>query len=164
MTDPRPPRPATPDLRPIFLPPELDHLAEEENGPGGWDWASQANTTTAYLADALDCFVAYFNARYAWTREQTIPPCWAEHGALIEEITTLMWSRWAAFQSPLAGPETAQSWHTYHLPSFTARINTWIGLEAAADCRSRHHQPSRLVNPDRPVVSGHRPAPKGRRP
>ena len=157
-------RRATPDLRPALRPPELDDPATGENRPGGWDWAAQTDTTAVYLADALDTFVAYFNARYAWTREQTIPPCWAHHGALIEEITTLMWSRRAAFQGPVASAEAAQTWHTYHLPLFTARITTWIGHEAAADCRSGHHQPSRLVDPDRPLVTGRRPAPRSRQP
>lgn len=83
-------RQATPDLRPAVPPPELDDPAKEENRPGGWDWAAQTDTTAVYLADTVDCFVAYFNGRYPWTREQTIPPCWAQHGALIEEITTLM--------------------------------------------------------------------------
>lgn len=156
-------RQATPDLRPPLPPPELEDPANEENRPAGWDWTDQTDTTAAYLADALAQFVAYFNARYPWSREQTIPPCWAAHGALIEEITTLMWSRWAAFQGPLAGPEAAQTWHTYHLPLFTARITTWIGHEAAADCRSGHHQPSRLIEPDRPLVTGRRPAPTTQR-
>lgn len=157
-------RRATPDLRPVLLPPELDDPATEKNRPVGWDWAAQTDATVIYLADALERFVAYFNARYAWTREQTIPPCWAAHGALIEEITTLMWSRWGAFQGELAGPEAAQTWHTYHLPLFCARIATWIGHEAAADCRSGHHQPSRLADPDRPTVTGRRPAERTGRP
>ena len=152
------------DLRPAPRPPELANPALEEGQPAGWDWSAQTDTGAALLVAHLEAFVAYLNGRYAWTREQTIPPCWASHGALIEEITTLMWSRWAAFQGPLAGPEAAQTWHTYHLPLFTARITTWIGHEAAADCRSGHHQPSRLVDPDRPVVTGRRSAPAIQRP
>jgi hypothetical protein len=157
---------ATADLRPAPRPPDLDNAPADqktENRPGGWDWAAQTDRSAAVLAQALDRFVVYFNHRYAWTRDQTIPPCWAEHGPLIEEVTTLMWSRWGAFQGPLAGPEAAQTWHTYHLPLFTARIIAWIGAEAAADCRAGHHQPSRLHHPDRPPATA-RPVPGRARP
>jgi hypothetical protein len=71
--------------------------------------------------------VDYFNARYAWTTEHTIPPCRALHSALIEEITTLIWSRWAAFQSDEADPTTAHVRHTYYLPGFLTRVTTWLG-------------------------------------
>ncbi len=63
-------------------------------------------------------FVAYLNARYAWGTEHTMPPRWAAHGALVEELTTLMWARWSAFEGPAATPEAAQTWHTYYLPGF----------------------------------------------
>lgn len=133
------------DLRPAVAPPDLDPPAGEDAKPPPWDWAHLTDTDAARQADALERFVDYFNHRYAWTREQTIPACWARHGALTEEATTLMWSRWAAFQGPLASAEAAQAWHTYHLPLFLARITSWTGLEAVADCRSGHHQPSRLT-------------------
>jgi len=152
MTDTTPGRSA-PDLRPAPRPPELHDPADDEN-QGGWDWAQQSASQAACLFGDLGRFVAYFNHRYPWTQEQTIPPCWAQHGALIEELTTLMWSRWAAFQGPLANPETAQTWHTYHLPLFAARVTNWIGIEAAADCRSGHHQPPRLTSPDQPPAPG----------
>ncbi len=47
-----------------------------------------------------------------------MPPRWAAHGALVEELTTLMWARWPAFEGPAATPEAAQTWHTYYLPGF----------------------------------------------
>ena len=162
MTQPATPsqhRRPTADLRPASPPPELDDPAADDDHPHPWDWAHLADTDAACSAENLAAFVEYFNRRYPWTRDQTIPPCWAQHGALIEEIVTLMWSRWAAFEGPLANPDSAQAWHTYHLPLFIARITTAIGPEAAADCRAGHHQPSRLVDPDRPHNTGHQPAP-----
>ena len=95
-------------------------------------------------AALLEQFVAYFNGRYAWTTDHVIPPCWVLHGALIEEITTLMWSRWSAFESSDATPEAAQAWHTYYLPGFLTRVNIWLGNHAAAECRSGNHQPSSI--------------------
>lgn len=36
--------------------------------------------------------------------QHTVPPCWAAHGALVEEQTTLMWDRWSASQGPPPHP------------------------------------------------------------
>ncbi|GAC1581112.1 MAG: hypothetical protein NVS3B18_14720 [Candidatus Dormibacteria bacterium] len=106
-----------------------------------WNWVGRHGHDATALADILEEFVGYFNGRYAWTAEHLIPGCWARHGALVEEITTLMWSRWSGFESPDATPEAAQAWHTYYLPGFMARVNAWLG-SAAAECRSGNHEAS----------------------
>jgi hypothetical protein len=129
--------------RPDQPPPELpDPLAAGDTN--AWDWAHTDLTARAELADHVADFVAYLNSRYAWTREHTVPPCWAGHGALVEELTTLMWSRWSAFQAPTATPEAAQAWHAYYLPGFLARLNYWLGPQGALDCRAGKHEPTRL--------------------
>lgn len=150
MTGPTPKR-ASADLRPDPPPPKLADPSAEKDRPAPWDWSAQSDTDAAYQAEAVAAFVAFFNHRYAWSKDQTIPPCWSQHGALVEEITTLMWSRWEAFQSPRAGTETAQTWHTYHLPLFIARITKWIG-PGVADCRAGAHQTSRLTPASEPTV------------
>jgi hypothetical protein len=109
-----------------------------------WNWVDREGQDAAALSGLLEEFVDYFNGRYAWTTEQTIPPCWALHGALVEEITTLMWSRWAAFESDDADPTAAQVWHTYYLPGFLTRVTMWLGGHGAAECRSGNHEQSRL--------------------
>ena len=68
------------------------------------------------------------------------------HGALVEELTTLMWSRWAAFSGPDATVDAAQTWHTYTLPAFLSRLAFWIGPQTLPDCRAGNHQPSRLTS------------------
>jgi hypothetical protein len=108
-----------------------------------WNWVDRHGQVEAALAGLLETFVEYFNARYAWTTEHTIPPCWARHGALVEELTTLMWSRWSAFEAPKATVEAAQVWHTYYLPGFLGRVNGWLGTHTAAECRSGKHQQPR---------------------
>lgn len=109
-----------------------------------WNWVGRVSSEAKLLGAIAEEFVEYFNARYAWTTDHLIPPCWPLHGALVEEITTLMWSRWSAFQSDEATPEAAQAWHTYYLPGFQARINLWLGSHVAAECRAGNHEPSRL--------------------
>ena len=126
-------------LVPDPTPPELS-LEPPLVDRNGWDWVDRDGQVATALAGLLEKFVEYFNARYAWTTEHLIPPCWAAHGALIEEITTLMWSRWSAFESPAGSPEAAQTWHTYYLPGFLARVNMWLG-SAGAECRAGNHQP-----------------------
>ena len=111
-----------------------------------WNWANRASEDEAILADIARQFVAYFNHRYAWTTEHLIPLCWARHGALVEEVTTLMWSRWSAFESAEATPEAAEAWHTYTLPGFLARVDMWLG-SAGAECRSGNHEPSTISGP-----------------
>jgi hypothetical protein len=129
----------SPDAAPPLLsvkPPLVDR--------NGWNWVKREGRDAAALAGLVEEFVEYFNARYAWTTEHLIPPCWTLHGALIEEITTLMWSRWSAFESEDGTPEAAETWHTYYLPGFLARVNSWLGNHAAAECRSGNHERSRL--------------------
>ena len=138
------PRRPTGDLRPEMAPPKLPDPVGDQL-PKPWDWSDQNETEAAINAEAVADFVSFYNRRYAWTKDHTIPPCWAQHGALIEEITTLMWSRWEAFLGPRSNPGDAHHWHNYNLPLFIERIPAWIGHEAAADCRTGHHQPSRLV-------------------
>jgi len=99
----------------------------------------------AQLGEQLTEFVDYLNGRYAWGTEHTIPPCWAAHGALVEELTTLMWARWSAFEGPGATPEAAQTWHTFFFPGFMARMITWVGRQALGECRAGNHEPSRLM-------------------
>jgi hypothetical protein len=110
----------------------------------GWNWVDRHGQDAAALSGLLGEFIEYFNARYAWTTEHLIPRCWALHGALIEEITTLMWSRWSAFESQDATPEAAEAWHTYYLPGFLARVNMWLGSHAAAECRAGNHEHSAI--------------------
>jgi len=128
------------DLRPKPAPPELSAPAPGRKRP--WDWCAVTDDlASADVHGELAKFVAYFNARYAWTPTQAIPACWARHGALVEELTTLMWSRWAAFSSGSASAEAAESWHRQSLPSFMGRLDAWMGGAAGAgECRAGSHK------------------------
>jgi hypothetical protein len=146
VTGPNTPNPGQRLLGPDPAPPALPINAPVEGNL--WNWVHRQNFNEEQMGGFLVEFVEYFNHRYAWTPEHTIPPCWERHGALIEEITTLMWTRWTAFQSPHGTADAAQSWHTYYLPGFLDRVNRWLG-SAAAECRSGHHEPS-PINPPSP--------------
>lgn len=92
-----------------------------------WNWIELSAEEADQLFALLSGFVAYFNLRYGERPAQRIPPCWAEHGALVEELTTLYWARWQAFESPHGSIGGAQYWHSYTLPSFYERMARWLG-------------------------------------
>ena len=108
------------------------------SSPWPWDWAHMGPGDAAQMWEALGDFVAYLDARYAWTCEQLIPACWAEHGALVEELTTLFWSRHAAFEGDKPTIEAAQAWHHHYLPGFYQRLRWWLG-ENGSSCRAGQH-------------------------
>ena len=88
----------------------------------------------------LGDFVAFVNRRYVERAEQTIPPCWAEHGALVEELTTLCWARWHAFEGEEGTVGGAQFWHSYTLPMFLERMGRWLGPDRLVKCQNGKHE------------------------
>jgi len=118
--------------------PDPEEFGGEGTSP--WDWANFTQAQAELMWDRLTTFVAYLNARYAWSSENQLPPCWALHGALVEELTTLWWSRWSSFTGPSATPEGAQRWHNDSLPGFYRRIPFWLGGDGAfSKCRGGNH-------------------------
>jgi hypothetical protein len=117
-----------------------------EGGAWPWDWSAMSRDQAQRLWDRLDGFVAYLNDRYAWDYNQQVPMCWAFHGAIVEELTTLYWSRWSAFTGPDANPDKAQAWHAYYLPGFYVRLGFWCGggqdlnrCQSGRHVEARHH-------------------------
>ena len=73
-----------------------------------------------------------------FSRDQLIPGCWAEHGALVEELTTLFWSRHLAFEATKPTVDLAQIWHQQNLAGFYQRLRWWLG-DSGRDCRAGQH-------------------------
>jgi len=103
-----------------------------------WNWFELTRSDAERLWSLLFGFVTFFNARYGERVDKRIPPCWVEHGALVEELTTLVFARWHAFESPHASVGGAQYWHSYTLPSFYDRVREWLGDELLACQQGRH--------------------------
>ncbi len=127
--------------------PPAGSMADPDYQPGGvwpWDWTAIDARQARRMWTRLRGLVEFLNQRYAWDHTQLIPPCWAFHGGLVEELTTLYWSRWAAFSGPDANADRAQNWHTYHLPAFYQRMSMWCGgPHNLTQCQSGQHQPPR---------------------
>jgi hypothetical protein len=104
-----------------------------------WNWLELDKAESEKVWTSLIAFVDYFNSRYAERTDRRIPPCWAEHGALVEELTTLMFARWQAFESEHASIGGAQYWHAYTLPSFYERMRSWLG-SGLMYCQHGRHQ------------------------
>ena len=106
--------------------------------PWPWDWAGMSPEAAEAMWSTLEEFVVFLDARYAWSADQLLPACWAEHGALVEELTTLYWSRVNAFEGPKPMVELAQTWHSQTLPGFYQRLRTWLG-DRGGECRAGQH-------------------------
>lgn len=119
--------------------PSEDELAS--GAPLPWNWSAMTRTEAKAMWARLDEFVRFLNGRYAWVETHTIPPCWFLHGAIVEELTTLWWSRWLAFNFR-PDPSQAQSWHDYSLPGFLSRLAFWLGdAGMLGRCRAGEHKP-----------------------
>ena len=92
-------------------------------------------------------FVAFLNRRYVERAEQRVPPCWAEHGALVEELTTLYLARWQAFESRDGSVGGAQFFHSQTLPGFLDRMTRWISPDRLRKCQAGRHEPRVLDEP-----------------
>lgn len=106
-----------------------------------WSWLELPADEAEVLMELLARFVEDFNLRYAWSPKHLVPACWPAHGALVEELTTLWWSRYCAFDAPGAKIGDAMNWHDKWLPGFLKRMTTWLdGTEQ--DCRAGQHSKS----------------------
>jgi hypothetical protein len=118
-----------------------------EAGVRPWNWAELTPGDANQLWVVLEEFVSFFNQRYVERMEQRIPPCWAEHGALVEELTTLCFARWQAYHSDHASIGGALYWHQYSVPGFIDRMARWIGPDRLERCRQGHHEPPTETEP-----------------
>jgi hypothetical protein len=105
-----------------------------------WNWLDLNEQDANILWRSLGDFVAYLNRRYLERPEHRVPPCWAEHGPLVEELTTLLFARWHAFQSNDASIGGAQFFHTHTLPGFIDRMGQWIGPDRLRRCQAGRHE------------------------
>lgn len=108
-----------------------------------WNWLELDAEEAALVWELLASFVEYLNRRYAVDLATRVPPCWAEHGAVVEELTTLAFAHWQAFSSEHASIGGAQYWHSYSLPGFYERLGRWLkGTRTYCDV-GRHRDPER---------------------
>lgn len=116
---------------------ELDALVNEILGskPKPIDWSRLTVEAAAEALEALDSWVRWLVERYVIDPRE-IPPCWSEHGELLEELSALHTAHRAAFDP--AGPPTGPAdWHTV-LANTRARLQL---TAARTGCRAGEHRP-----------------------
>lgn len=111
------------------------------DGVRPWNWLELDGEDAQKVWSFVAGFVDFFNARYAPRADHRIPACWAEHGPLVEEVTTLAFARWQAFASAHASIGGAQYWHSYTLPGFLSRLQEWLGSHRRSCQYGEHRDP-----------------------
>lgn len=115
---------------------DLDALVEQILGakPRPIDWSLLNGRPAEEARAVLDSWVRWLVTRYAIDPRE-IPPCWAEHGDLFEELSALHTAHRAAFDT--AGPPTGPAdWHTM-LANTRARLQLAV---ARTGCRAEQHR------------------------
>jgi hypothetical protein len=117
----------------------LSRLSEvEETGgsgttPTAWCWRDLGPRAEEELWKELASWVGWIRARYPLARK--IPPCWAEHPEIVEELTAL-WLAWQYAYVERGAPLTAAAdWHDRWLPGVLYRLEHGVH---ALDCTSEH--------------------------
>ncbi|QYG95854.1 hypothetical protein HC251_25230 (plasmid) [Iamia sp. SCSIO 61187] len=117
---------------------------DEPAAPGGGEgfagfpappprWEDLTDVEETSTMGELTAWVAWLMDRYGLV---DVPPaCWADHGAVVEELSALRAAREAAYD-PMAQPGDALAWHA-QLPDALDRI----GQRWAPRCRGGDHRP-----------------------
>lgn len=103
--------------------------------PVRWDTLTAAETV-AHLRQ-LNVWLTWLTGRYALDH-RTIPGCWREHGALVEELAALhtAWLSAYAITSPGGAP---LAWHAAFAIA-RIRLSDWV---ARTGCRPGEHRQSK---------------------
>jgi hypothetical protein len=97
-------------------------------------WPSLTDSEEEEAFDALDDWVAWLVDRYSLDH-RTIPPCWAEHGALLEELSALR-TGWLTAYSDTSPADRPLDWHS-QFAAARPRLTEWV---ARTGCRATEHR------------------------
>ena len=125
---------------PIPVDVDYDKLAGGSTGvippfpPTAICWPALTEEEETDHFDALDDWVAWLIDRYSLDH-RTIPPCWDQHGALLEELSALR-TGWVTAYCLTARGDLPLNWHL----AFAAareRLSEWA---AKTGCRPEEHR------------------------
>ena len=108
--------------------------------PRAWSWRDLGPRAEEELWSQLRAWVSWIRHRYPLAKR--IPPCWAEHPEIVEELTAL-WLAWQqAYEVPEAPLTAASDWHDRWLPGVLHRMEHG---PFALNCSQEHRpRPSHL--------------------
>jgi hypothetical protein len=97
-------------------------------------WATLSELETEDALEELDDWVSWAVDRYALDH-RTVPPCWDQHGALVEELSALR-TAWLAAYGITGRPEAPLEWHN-QFAGGRQRLSDWA---ARTGCRPGEHR------------------------
>ena len=101
--------------------------------PRAWNWREIGPRAEEELWSQLSDWVAWIRCRYPLAKR--IPPCWAKHPEVVEELTAL-WLAWQqAYEEPRASLSAPAEWHDRWLPGVLYRLEHG---PFALDCSNIH--------------------------
>ncbi|WP_027863065.1 hypothetical protein [Marmoricola sp. URHB0036] len=112
--------------------------------PRAWNWRGIGPRAEEELWSQLTAWVAWIRHRYPLAKR--IPPCWAKHTEVVEELTAL-WLAWQqAYEDRHASLAAPAEWHDRWLPGVLYRLEHG---PFALDCASAHQERPRHAYGDR---------------
>jgi hypothetical protein len=106
-------------------------------------WPALIKSEQKAALEGLREWTGWLVRRYALD-QRTVPPCWAEHGALIEELSALH-TAWARAFAVSAAPDQPLRWHN-DFALARRRLADWV---SRTGCRIGEHRSDPMtVNPE----------------
>jgi hypothetical protein len=97
-------------------------------------WATLTEVETEDALEELDDWTTWVVDRYALDH-RTVPPCWEQHGALVEELSGLR-TAWVAAFSITGRSEAPLEWHA----QFAAARHRLADWASRTGCRPGTHR------------------------
>ena len=99
-------------------------------------WPTLTDTEVQARYEELADWISWLIERYTLDH-RTIPPCWARHGALVEELSALR-TGWLTNYAQDARGDAPLHWHT-DFAAARQRLTDWT---ARTGCRPGEHRPA----------------------
>lgn len=118
---------------------DLERFASRsDNAPHVVRWRDVDPETAAAEQDRLREWVGWFVGRYCLDHK-TVPPCWAQHGALVEELAALC-SLWELCYADDAAAADPIMFHR-ELDAARRRLREWAARRGCSRAEHRDDRP-----------------------
>jgi len=115
-------------------------LAQEAFPPVPLCWPALTSEEGEEQLDALADWTRWLVDRYALDH-RTVPPCWPQHGALLEELSALR-TAWLTAYAVTSTGDAPLEWHAYFAAA-RQRLADWV---SRTGCRSGEHRKAASSN------------------
>lgn len=109
-------------------------VAQPVGAPPPIVWSAQTADEAAHKLQILAAWTGWLTDRYRLD-QRTIPPCWPQHGEVIEELAALHLA-WQAAYARLAAGDAPLLWHE-HFNLARGRLAETV---ARSGCRAGEHR------------------------